>query len=52
MLLGAIDSYLSSVVHVRPFLAATYRAQLEAMAERWLAEYLAGVEELRFIDCR
>lgn len=37
MLVGAIDSFLGSVVHVRPYLAAEYREQLERVAERWIA---------------
>ena len=37
MLVGAIDSFLGSVVHVRPHLAADYREQLERVAERWIA---------------
>jgi hypothetical protein len=32
-LLGAIDSYLGGLVHVRPHLAGNYREQLETMAE-------------------
>jgi hypothetical protein len=37
-LLGAIDSYLGGLVHVRPHLASGYREQLEAMADAALAE--------------
>lgn len=37
-LLGAIDSYLKELVHVRPFLVQRYSHLLEAMADRWLAE--------------
>jgi len=36
-LLGALDSFLAGVVHVRPYLAGSYRDQLEAFAEGWLA---------------
>lgn len=61
MLVGAIDSFMGSVVHTRPFLASEYREQLERLAERWIGEgganalaavssewlrsYLAGTEE-------
>ena len=38
MLVGAIDSFMGSVVHTRPFLASAYREQLERMAERWINE--------------
>jgi hypothetical protein len=37
-LLGAIDSYLSSLVHTRPFLAADQRGALEHFADWWLNE--------------
>jgi len=37
-LLGAIDSYLSSLVHTRPFLAADQREALGRFAEWWLNE--------------
>lgn len=37
-LLGAIDSYLKELVHVRPFLVQRYSHLLEALAERWFAE--------------
>jgi len=37
-LLGAVESFLASVVHVRPYKASTWRATLDAMAETWLAE--------------
>lgn len=37
-LLGAIDSYLKELVHVRPFLVQRYSHLLEEMADRWLAE--------------
>ncbi len=35
-LLGAVDSYLGELVHVRPFLAQHYREICENMAEEWL----------------
>lgn len=35
-LLGAIDSYLSQLAHVRPYLVSGYRDVLEHMAEVWL----------------
>jgi hypothetical protein len=35
-LLGAIENFMSSVVHVRPYLAQGYREVLEDMAEAWL----------------
>lgn len=47
-LLGAIDSYLSTLVHVRPYLARSYRQVLEAMAAQWLA--LGGQNMLGAID--
>jgi len=37
-LLGAIDSYMSALVHVRPYLAHGYRQVLADLAERWLDE--------------
>lgn len=37
-LLGAIDSYLKELVHVRPFLVPRYSHLLEELADRWLAE--------------
>ena len=37
-LLGAIDSYMSALVHVRPYLAHGHRQVLEALAEQWLDE--------------
>jgi hypothetical protein len=37
-LLGAIDSYLSEVVHTRPYLASAQREALEHFAEWWLNE--------------
>lgn len=37
-LLGAVDSYLGHLVHVRPYLAPHYRAGLEAMADDWLED--------------
>ncbi len=37
-LLGAIDSYLSELVHTRPFLAADQRETLEIFADWWLNE--------------
>lgn len=37
-LLGAVDSYLKELVHVRPFLLQRYADVLEGMSERWLAE--------------
>jgi hypothetical protein len=36
-LLGAVDSYLKSLVHVRPHLVKRFEGLLEEMAERWLA---------------
>lgn len=38
MLIGAIDSFLSTVVHVRPYLATVYREQLEQFADYWIEE--------------
>ena len=43
-LLGAIDSYLGGLVHVRPHLATGYRASLELLADQWLAA--GGTNEL------
>lgn len=37
-LLGAIDTYLKSLVHVRPHLAKRFEWHLEEMAEHWLEE--------------
>ena len=36
-LVGAVDSFLGQLVHVRPHLAGAYRQHLEVMAEHWLA---------------
>ncbi len=44
-LLGAIDSYLGGLVHVRPHLAGDYREQLEALAEGALAAGLTNAVE-------
>jgi hypothetical protein len=44
-LLGAIDSYLGGLVHVRPHLAGEYREQLEALAEGALAAGLPNAVE-------
>ena len=38
-LLGAIDSYLSQLVHTRPQLASDHREALEHFAEVWLHEH-------------
>lgn len=35
-LIGAVDSYLKELVHVRPFLLQRYAAVLEGMSECWL----------------
>lgn len=35
-LLGAVDSYLGELVHVRPFLIQHYREICESMTEEWL----------------
>jgi hypothetical protein len=35
-LLGAIDSFLKELVHVRPYLSSRYGPALEGMAECWL----------------
>src|SRR5688572_20033310 len=47
-LLGAIDSFLKELVHVRPFLVSQYELALEGMAELWLdsggANLLAAVD--------
>jgi len=44
-LLGAIDSYLGGLVHVRPHLAGAYREQLEALADAALAAGLPNAVE-------
>jgi len=36
-LLGAVDSYLKALVHVRPALVQRYEAVLESLCEAWLA---------------
>lgn len=48
MLIGAVDSFMSTIVHVRPHLAEPYRDQLEAFAEAWLSE--GGSNELDRVD--
>ena len=35
-LMGAVDSFLGQLVHVRPHLAGAYRDHLETMVEQWL----------------
>jgi site-specific recombinase XerD len=47
-LVGAVDSFLKELVHVRPFVAKRYAAVLEEMAERWLDE--RGVNEVNALD--
>lgn len=37
-LLGAADSYIRELVHVRPRLADAYEEQMEQFTERWLAD--------------
>jgi hypothetical protein len=47
-LLGAIENYMHSMVHVKPFLAEDYRAVLEDMAEQWLAN--GGANQLQSVE--
>ncbi len=47
-LIGAVDSYLKELVHVRPFLLQRYADVLEGMSERWLAE--TGINEISMLD--
>ena len=47
-LVGAIDSYLKELVHVRPFLLQRYATVLEGMTERWLEEI--GINQLAALD--
>ena len=47
-LIGAVDSYLKELVHVRPFLVQRYADVLEGMSERWLAQ--TGSNELNALD--
>jgi hypothetical protein len=65
-LLGAVDSFLGTIVHVRPHLAADLREHLEHMAETfieaghpnqiealnadWLHNYLAQVEDRAAVE--
>lgn len=37
-LLGALDSFLKAVVHVRPQVVARYEDALATMTEQWLAQ--------------
>ncbi len=37
-LLGAVDSYLKALVHVRPHLARRYEALLENMTQQWFLD--------------
>ncbi len=37
-LIGAVDSYLGYLVHVRPHVASKQREQLEAAIEQWAAD--------------
>jgi hypothetical protein len=48
MLLGAMDSFLKELVHVRPFLVARYEEALTTLAERWLAG--GGENQLAALD--
>jgi hypothetical protein len=54
-LLGAIDTFLSSLVHTRPFLAGEYRDALHVFADVWLASDgendLAALNDARIRDC-
>jgi site-specific recombinase XerD len=50
MLLGAIDSYLKELVHVRPYLLGPYQEVLAGFAEQWLAA--GGQNQLEAIDDR
>jgi len=43
-LVGAVDSFLKELVHVRPFLLQRYAAVLEGMTDHWLDEN--GVNEV------
>ncbi len=47
-LLGAIENYMHSMVHVRPFLAGDYREVLEGMAEQWIES--GGANVLRAVE--
>lgn len=47
-LVGAVDSFLKELVHVRPSLVQRYAAVLEGMTECWLQEN--GINELYAID--
>ncbi|MBC8077641.1 MAG: hypothetical protein H7Y32_16315 [Chloroflexales bacterium] len=44
-LIGAIDSYMGGLVHVRPHLAGDYREQLEALADAALDAGFANAIE-------
>jgi hypothetical protein len=48
-LLGAVDTYVSDLVHTRPHLAAAHRARLEDFAEWWLEEQ-GGANDIRAIS--
>ena len=48
MLLGAIDSYLKELVHVRPYLLGVHEAVLSTFADQWLAT--GGQNQLDAID--
>ncbi len=47
-LLGALDSYVKALVHVRPHLAGRYEAHLTDMTQQWLAD--GGPNLLAAID--
>lgn len=47
-LVGAVDSYLKGLVHVRPFLLQRYTEVLENMTECWLEE--VGINQLAVLD--
>lgn len=49
-LVGAVDSYLKELVHIRPFLVQRYSELLEEMVERWLDE--RGANELSALDAQ
>ena len=47
-LVGAVDSYLKELVHVRPFLMQRYTDVLECMVECWLEEI--GINQVAMLD--
>ncbi len=47
-LVGAVDSFLGELVHVRPYLRSDYSEVLESMTERWIEEI--GINRIDVVE--